>query len=72
MLKNLEEKSGKPAGSKKDKEINQLSLFTSIETTSVPVKESPILSDIKEIDPNTLSPLEALQKIIHWRSELHC
>jgi len=72
MLKTLEEKSGKPNGAKKDREINQLSLFTSIETTSLPVEESPILSDIKELDPNTLTPLEALQKIIHWRSELHC
>jgi DNA mismatch repair protein MutS len=33
-------------------------------------EESPILDEIKKIDPNSLSPIEALNKIYQWKKEL--
>ncbi len=32
--------------------------------------EDPLQSKLKEIDPNTLSPIEALQKLVEWKKEL--
>ncbi|MDK2979961.1 MAG: mismatch repair protein MutS [Chloroflexota bacterium] len=32
--------------------------------------ESPVLKDIKKLDPNSLSPIEALNKIYQWKKEL--
>lgn len=65
VLKELEEKSGK-APSKKDKDLNQLSLFAQL-----PAKEeSPILQEIATIDPDSLSPREALEKLMQWKASL--
>ena len=33
-------------------------------------QESPVLKDIKKLDPNSLSPIEALNKIYQWKKEL--
>jgi DNA mismatch repair protein MutS len=32
--------------------------------------ESPVLKDIKKLDPNSLSPIEALNKIYQWKKDL--
>ena len=65
VLKSLEDKSGK-SSSKKDKEINQLSLFSQLPDTA----EHPIISKIKEVDPHSLTPIQALNLLMEWRSEL--
>ena len=33
-------------------------------------QESPVLKDIKKLDPNSLSPIEALNKIYQWKKDL--
>ena len=33
-------------------------------------QDSPVLKDIKKLDPNSLSPIEALNKIYQWKKEL--
>jgi DNA mismatch repair protein MutS len=65
VLKDLEEKEGKTQ-SKKDKDLNQLSLFAQL-----PAKEeNQILSELASIDPDSLSPREALQKLMQWKASL--
>ncbi|BBB48403.1 DNA mismatch repair protein MutS [Pelolinea submarina] len=39
----------------------QMALFT---------QDSPVLKDIKKLDPNSLSPIEALNKIYQWKKDL--
>lgn len=65
VLKSLEEKDEKAPAPKKSKDVNQLNLFAALETA-----DSPILSDLKDTDPNDLSPMQALQKIIEWKKQL--
>lgn len=72
VLKTLEEKSGKQVQSgKKEKEINQLSLFSMMSPQAEPKEALTdiILSDLEDINPDTLSPMQALQKIIEWKSQ---
>ena len=33
-------------------------------------QDSPVLKDIKKLDPNSLSPIEALNKIYQWKKDL--
>jgi len=33
-------------------------------------EDNPILQDLKKVDPNSLSPIEALNKIYQWKNEL--
>jgi len=65
VLKSLEEKEEKAPAPKKAKDVNQFNIFAALETA-----DSPILSDIKDTDPNDLSPMQALQKIIEWKKQL--
>jgi DNA mismatch repair protein MutS len=46
----------------------QLSLFTARESAPPPLH--PILQELKCLDPDTLSPLEALQKLAEWSRAL--
>jgi DNA mismatch repair protein MutS len=66
VLKSLEEKSGKSAKATKDQDLNQLSLFATL-----PVKkEDHIIAEIEELNPETLTPMQALQKIIEWKTKV--
>ncbi|MCL6756233.1 MAG: DNA mismatch repair protein MutS [Candidatus Rhabdochlamydia oedothoracis] len=60
MLKGLEQTSIKTTKPKAEK---QLSLFMNSEIENKP----DILGELKEIDPNNLTPLAALQKLIDWK-----
>lgn len=62
MLKELETKQIK----EKPKKEEQLFLFAPIQT-----QEPPLITDLKSIDLNELTPLEALQKIAAWKKTLH-
>ncbi len=70
VLKDLEEKGGKPPlAAKQNKSAKQLNLFSYLDDT---FKElDPILEEIKHVNPDTLSPIQALQKIIDWKTTLH-
>jgi DNA mismatch repair protein MutS len=59
MLGSLEQQR---APSRAPKEV-QLDLF------NLPPSEHPLLEEIKALDPNRLSPLEALQKIMSWKRQ---
>jgi DNA mismatch repair protein MutS len=61
MLKGLEQIS-----MAKPKTEKQLCLFINTETESKPA----ILEELKEIDPNNLTPLAALQKLIDWKERV--
>ena len=70
VLKTLEEKEGRPAQTpKKDKSCYQMSLFESFEPNQRDT--DPVLIDLKELNPDTLSPMQALQKIIEWKTTFH-
>ena len=68
MLATLEKNSGRSAPSltKPLKEI-QLSLFL---TSPDDQKKEALLQELQKIDPNHLTPLEALQKIAEWKGRL--
>lgn len=74
VLKTLEEKSGKAPSQKKIKDTRQLSFFAALEMPAEPEmateKENPILLEIKDTDPNSLTPMQALQKIMEWKNLL--
>lgn len=63
MLKGLEQNSGKIAKPKIEK---QLSLFAGPETEN----KLDVIAELKEIDPNNLTPLAALQKLIDWKEKI--
>jgi DNA mismatch repair protein MutS len=70
VLKTLEEKESRPAQTpKKDKSCYQMSLFESFEPNQRDT--DPVLIDLKELNPDTLSPMQALQKIIEWKTTFH-
>lgn len=74
VLKTLEEKNGKAPGQKKIKDAGQLSFFAALETPAETeaqaTEENPILLEIKDTDPDSLTPMQALQKIMEWKSTL--
>ena len=45
--------------------------FDELRKTVQPTTESPILSELRNLDVDTLTPIEALLKINQWKSELH-
>ncbi|GAB4474342.1 MAG: DNA mismatch repair protein MutS [Anaerolineales bacterium] len=59
ILRQLERSSGK-AVQTQTTYPQQLALFPD---------QSPLLEELKEIDPNSLTPIEALNKIYEWRSK---
>ena len=63
MLKGLEQTSIKMTKPKAEK---QLCLFINSEMENKP----DILGELKEIDPNNLTPLAALQKLIDWKERI--
>jgi len=63
MLQKLEKEAGKAEGRKEE----QLLLFP---PTSQDPKWLPIAADLKQIDPNHLTPMQALQKILEWKKSL--
>jgi len=58
ILKQLEKSAGK-AVQVQPSYPQQLALFP---------EQSPLLKELKELDPNSLTPIEALNKIYEWRS----
>ncbi|NDD57628.1 MAG: DNA mismatch repair protein MutS [Chlamydiae bacterium] len=69
VLKALEEKTGKVSVQpKKEKDLQQLSLFTYQDFPAI--DPDPILTEIREMEPNSLTPMEALQKIMEWKSRV--
>ncbi|MGL5626881.1 MAG: DNA mismatch repair protein MutS [Candidatus Rhabdochlamydia sp.] len=63
MLKGLEQSSTKMTKPKMEK---QLSLFVNAEIENKP----DIIGELREIDPNNLTPLAALQKLIDWKERV--
>ena len=63
MLKGLEQTSMRVTKPKIEK---QLCLFINAEAENKP----DILGELKEIDPNNLTPLAALQKLIDWKERV--
>ena len=63
MLLKLEKSGGRTK--RKAPEESHPSLFTLLETEPPP----PFLKELKTLDPNQLTPLEALQKIIAWKNQ---
>ncbi len=59
ILRQLEKSAGK-AVQVQTTYPQQLSLFP---------EQNPLIRELKEIDPNTLTPIEALNKIYEWRSK---
>jgi DNA mismatch repair protein MutS len=59
ILKQLEKSAGK-AVQAQPSYPQQLALFP---------EQSPLLKELKELDPNSLTPIEALNKIYEWRSK---
>lgn len=47
---------------KQKKDRSQLDLFT-----AAPAPKSPILEELDQIDPNKMTPLEALQTLLQWK-----
>jgi DNA mismatch repair protein MutS len=47
------------------KDTSQLDLFTASEAPA-----SPVLEELKDLDPNAMSPLEALQLLLQWKSHV--
>ena len=45
--------------------------FDELRKAVQPTTESPILSELRNLDVDTLTPIEALLKINQWKSELH-
>ena len=54
-------------GQKKQKKEQQLMLFDAQDDGE---KEEEVAQEIKQIDPNTLTPLEAISKLEQWRKKL--
>lgn len=68
MLQKLEKNAGKTCDPQiKSSKETQLSLFLSNEDA----KSSVIIAELKNIDPNHLTPMEALKKITDWKGKLN-
>jgi DNA mismatch repair protein MutS len=66
MLQKLEKNAGRSSDSLPIKE-KQLSLFSSSRDET---KYEAVHAELKTIDPNTLTPIEALKKIIDWKGKI--
>jgi DNA mismatch repair protein MutS len=68
MLAKLEKQAGRsPLQIKGTKDL-QLSLFD-LPAEPKPIEKHPILTELEQIDPNQLTPLQALAKLIEWKTK---
>jgi DNA mismatch repair ATPase MutS len=69
MLQKLEKNAGRTSESPQQKawREKQMSLFTAFNEDS---KLEAIGSELKNLDPNHLTPMEALKKLIDWKGKL--